>query len=92
MGKAACSVSEQGAAREYFDLFVGLGKGRLLPYASHDLTGSLYGRLLANLRETWRARRRTDCAVRTRRSRFNSLRGWYRGGADLRYQVHDFAR
>jgi TorA maturation chaperone TorD len=39
-------------AREYFDLFVGLGQGRLMPYASHYLTGSLYGRPLASLRET----------------------------------------
>jgi TorA maturation chaperone TorD len=52
LGKAACRSSEQAAAREYFDLFVGLGQGQLLPYASHYLTGSLYGRPLASLRET----------------------------------------
>jgi TorA maturation chaperone TorD len=54
LGKAACRSSEQSAAREYFDLFVGLGRGELLPYASHYLTGSLYGRPLASLRETLR--------------------------------------
>jgi TorA maturation chaperone TorD len=48
LGKAACRASEQSAAREYFDLFIGLGQGRLLPYASHYLTGSLYGRPLAS--------------------------------------------
>ena len=51
--KAASRASEESAAREYFDLFVGLGHGQLLPYASHYLTGSLYGRPLANLRETF---------------------------------------
>ena len=34
--------------------FVGLGGGLLLPYASHYLTGALYGRPLAQLRETLR--------------------------------------
>jgi len=43
----------QATAREYFDLFAGLGQGALLPYASHYLTGSLYGRPLARLRETF---------------------------------------
>jgi TorA maturation chaperone TorD len=51
--KAASRASEESAAREYFDLFVGVGHGQLLPYASHYLTGSLYGRPLANLRETF---------------------------------------
>ncbi len=36
--------------REYFDLFVGLGRGELLPYASYYLTGFLYERPLARLR------------------------------------------
>ena len=39
-------------AQEYFALFAGLGQGQLLPYSSHYLTGSLYGRPLARLRET----------------------------------------
>jgi TorA maturation chaperone TorD len=52
LGEAASRANEEGAAREYFDLFAGLGKGLLLPYASHYLTGSLYGRPLARLRET----------------------------------------
>jgi TorA maturation chaperone TorD len=44
----------ESAGREYFDLFAGLGKGLLLPYASHYLAGSLYGRPLGRLRETLR--------------------------------------
>src|SRR3984885_11890856 len=52
LGEAASRMNEESAAREYFDLFAGLGKGMLLPYASHYLTGSLYGRPLGRLRET----------------------------------------
>jgi TorA maturation chaperone TorD len=52
LGEAASRTNEESAGREYFDLFAGLGKGLLLPYASHYLTGSLYGRPLGRLRET----------------------------------------
>jgi TorA maturation chaperone TorD len=52
LGAAASRATEESAGREYFDLFAGLGKGLLLPYASHYLTGSLYGRPLGRLRET----------------------------------------
>jgi TorA maturation chaperone TorD len=52
LGDAASRATEEGAGREYFDLFTGLGKALLLPYASHYLTGSLYGRPLGRLRET----------------------------------------
>lgn len=54
LGEAAGRTSEEGAARQYFDLFTGLGAGLLLPYASHYQTGSLYGRPLAQVRETLR--------------------------------------
>jgi TorA maturation chaperone TorD len=37
--------------REFFDLFVGVGRGELLPYASYYLTGFLHDRPLARLRE-----------------------------------------
>jgi TorA maturation chaperone TorD len=52
LGEAAGRTKEESVAREYFDLFAGLGKGPLLPYASHYLAGSLYGRPLGRLRET----------------------------------------
>jgi TorA maturation chaperone TorD len=52
LGEAASRANEESARREHFDLFAGLGKGPLLPYASHYLTGSLYGRPLGRLRET----------------------------------------
>jgi TorA maturation chaperone TorD len=52
LGQAAGRVNETSVAQEYFALFAGLGQGQLLPYSSHYMTGSLYGRPLAQLRET----------------------------------------
>jgi TorA maturation chaperone TorD len=52
LGKAAARTNAEITAREYFALFVGLGRGELMPYASHYLTGYLHGRPLANLRQT----------------------------------------
>jgi TorA maturation chaperone TorD len=52
LGEAAGRAREETVAREYFVLFAGLGAGELLPYSSHYLAGSLYGRPLARLRET----------------------------------------
>jgi TorA maturation chaperone TorD len=51
LGEAAAQTDAEGAAREHFTLFVGLGRGELLPYASYYRTGSLHGRPLANLRQ-----------------------------------------
>ena len=53
LGEAARRMNEESISREYFALFAGLGEGQLLPYSSHYLTGSLYGRPLARLRETF---------------------------------------
>jgi TorA maturation chaperone TorD len=53
LAEAAGQSSEAAAAREYFDLFVGLGQGQILPYASQYLTGTLYGPPLVELRETF---------------------------------------
>jgi TorA maturation chaperone TorD len=50
LGEAASGTDVEQAGREYFDLFVGLGRGELLPYASYYLTGFLYERPLARLR------------------------------------------
>jgi TorA maturation chaperone TorD len=55
LGEAAGRTDEATAAREYFDLFTGLAEDQLLPYSSHYLTGSLYGRPLAQVRETFLA-------------------------------------
>jgi TorA maturation chaperone TorD len=51
LAEAAARTDAEGAAREHFTLFVGLGRGELLPYASYYRTGFLHGRPLANLRE-----------------------------------------
>jgi TorA maturation chaperone TorD len=55
LAEAAARVGVEQAGREYFDLFVGLGRGELLPYASYYLTGFVQGRPLARLRETLRS-------------------------------------
>jgi TorA maturation chaperone TorD len=50
LGEAAARFDVEAVGREYFDLFVGLGRGELLPYGSYYLTGFLYERPLARLR------------------------------------------
>lgn len=54
LAKAASRTDAERAAREYFGLFIGLGRGELMPYASHYMTGFVHGRPLANLRQTLR--------------------------------------
>ena len=50
LAEAAQRTSAERVEREYFDLFIGLGRGELLPYASYYLTGFLHERPLARLR------------------------------------------
>jgi TorA maturation chaperone TorD len=52
LAEAAQNATEESVAREYVVLFAGLGGGALLPYASHYLADTLYGRPLARIRET----------------------------------------
>jgi TorA maturation chaperone TorD len=52
LGEVAARTNAGSVAREHFALFVGLGRGELMPYASHYLTGFVHGRPLANLRQT----------------------------------------
>jgi TorA maturation chaperone TorD len=51
LAEAASRAVASDVEREYFDLFVGLGRGELLPYASYYLTGFLNERPLSRLRE-----------------------------------------
>jgi TorA maturation chaperone TorD len=51
VAEAASRASTAQVEREYFNLFVGLGRGELLPYGSYYLTGFLHDRPLARLRE-----------------------------------------
>lgn len=46
----AATVTPESVQSEYFELFVGVGRGELLPYASFYLTGFLNERPLAELR------------------------------------------
>ena len=54
LAEAAASVEPDAISREYFDLFVGVSRGELLPYVSYYLTGFLYERPLARVREDFR--------------------------------------
>jgi TorA maturation chaperone TorD len=51
LADAAERASAGTVEREFFDLFIGIGRGDLLPYASYYLTGFLNERPLARLRE-----------------------------------------
>jgi TorA maturation chaperone TorD len=43
-------MTPEAASREYHDLFIGIGRGELVPYASYYLTGFLNEKPLAKLR------------------------------------------
>ena len=51
LAEAAEGTTAEKVEREYFDLFIGLGRGELMPYGSYYLTGFLHERPLARLRE-----------------------------------------
>jgi TorA maturation chaperone TorD len=51
LAEAASRTDAERAEREFFNLFIGLGRGELLPYGSYYLTGFLHERPLARLRE-----------------------------------------
>jgi TorA maturation chaperone TorD/DNA-binding transcriptional regulator YdaS (Cro superfamily) len=50
LGAAAGAANVERIEREFFDLFIGIGRGELLPYASFYLTGFLNERPLARVR------------------------------------------
>jgi len=51
LAESAANANGTAVEREYFNLFIGLGRGDLLPYASYYLTGFLNERPLARLRD-----------------------------------------
>jgi TorA maturation chaperone TorD len=51
LAEAAATTTVERAEREYFNLFIGIGRGELLPYGSYYLTGFLNERPLARLRD-----------------------------------------
>ena len=50
LAEAASRTTAERVEREYFNLFIGLGRGELLPYGSYYLSGFLHERPLARLR------------------------------------------
>src|SRR5262249_33129756 len=50
LAEAAAAANVERVEREFFDLFIGIGRGELLPYGSYYLTGFLNERPLARLR------------------------------------------
>lgn len=50
LARVAAKKDAAAVAHEYFDLFIGVGRGELLPYGSYYLTGFLHERPLARLR------------------------------------------
>ena len=51
LAEAAEKTTAEKTDREFFDLFIGLGRGELMPYGSYYLTGFLHERPLARLRD-----------------------------------------
>ncbi|HEX2135377.1 MAG TPA: molecular chaperone TorD family protein [Microvirga sp.] len=51
LAEAAAEIDPDAVSREYFDLFIGVGRGELLPYGSYYLTGFLHERPLARVRQ-----------------------------------------
>ena len=51
LADAANNARVERVEQEFFDLFIGVGRGELLPYGSFYLTGFLHERPLARLRE-----------------------------------------
>jgi TorA maturation chaperone TorD len=51
LAEAAAASDPDAVSREFFDLFIGVARGDLLPYASYYLTGFLHERPLARVRE-----------------------------------------
>jgi TorA maturation chaperone TorD len=52
LADAAAKADPDALQREFFDLFIGVARGELLPYGSYYLTGFLHERPLASVRES----------------------------------------
>ncbi len=81
LAQAASETTVERVEREYFNLFIGLGRGELLPYGSYYLTGFLHERPLARLRADLRrsassAPKATTSPRITPRRCARSWRGW----------------
>jgi TorA maturation chaperone TorD len=54
LAEAASRAVAAKVEREFFDLFIGIGRGELMPYGSYYIAGFLHERPLARLREDLR--------------------------------------
>jgi TorA maturation chaperone TorD len=54
LAEAASQANAEAIEREFFNLFIGVGRGEILPYGSYYLTGFLNERPLTRLREDLR--------------------------------------
>lgn len=50
LAEAAAATDAEAAGRDFFDVFIGVGRGEVLPYASFYRTGFLHERPLAEVR------------------------------------------
>ncbi len=50
LATCASPATHDSVSREFFNLFIGVGRGEVLPYASYYITGFLHDRPLADLR------------------------------------------
>lgn len=55
LARVATSLDAAAVEREYNIVFIGVGRGEVLPYASYYLTGFLHEKPLADLRATMRS-------------------------------------
>jgi len=55
LSAAAQTIDEPSVGEEFFDLFIGLGRGELVPFGSWYITGFLQEQPLADLRDTLQA-------------------------------------
>jgi TorA maturation chaperone TorD len=51
LAHTASTMNVDAISREFFDMFIGVGRGELLPYGSYYLTGFLHERPLARVRQ-----------------------------------------
>jgi TorA maturation chaperone TorD len=51
LAQAAAAARPDKVEREFFNLFIGVGRGEVLPYGSYYMSGFLYERPLARVRE-----------------------------------------
>jgi len=61
LAAAAVATDDRAVSKEFFALFIGLGRGELLPYASYYMTGFLHERRWRVSAKIWM------CSNRTRR-------------------------